>query len=68
MTNQLLLEAPLPGTSEHDAEIERRTKMFEQVVDNYSTNRKDRRKFKKMFGVMPPAKNLPYVKNTPTVF
>lgn len=66
--DRILLEsAPLPGTESHNTEVDARVKQFEQVVDAYSTNRKDRRKFKKLFGVMPPPKNLPYVNEQVTI-
>lgn len=61
-THKMTFEQPLPGTQVVEDEIEQRTKAFEQIVDNYSTNRKSRRQFKKHFGVMPPAKHQPYVK------
>lgn len=64
MTEQLLLESPLPGGEQVENEITKRMNAFAQIVDNFSTNRKSRRQFKKFYGVMPPAKNLPYVKPT----
>lgn len=68
MSEQLLLEAaPLPGTEQHNEQVEAQVKQFEKIVDSYSTNRKDRRKFKKLFGVMPPPKNFPYVKAQATI-
>lgn len=57
-------EKGLPGnlTPEQEAAFNAAMENFSKVVDSYSGNRKDRRKFKKIYGQMPPPKNLPYVK------
>lgn len=59
-------EKALPGaiTPEQEEAFKKAMENFTKVIDSYSTNRKSRRQFKKLYGEMPPPKYFPYVKES----
>lgn len=66
MTTEIVTteEKGLPGkpTPEQEKAFAQAMEQFSKVVASYSDNRKDRRKFKKIYGQMPPAAHFPHVK------